>query len=49
LLLFFIGAAIITPPDVVTQVLMAFPLMLLYEISIIGAKVFGKKAEEEKN
>ena len=43
LLLFFAGAAILTPPDVVTQVMMALPLMVLYEISIIGAKVFGKK------
>ncbi len=44
LLLFFVGAALITPPDVVTQIMMALPLMLLYEISIIGAKFFGKKA-----
>jgi len=43
LLLFFAGAAILTPPDVITQVLMALPLMVLYEISIIGAKIFGKK------
>ena len=43
LLLFFVGAALITPPDVVTQVMMALPLMILYEISIIGAKIFGKK------
>jgi sec-independent protein translocase protein TatC len=43
ILLFFAGAAIITPPDVVTQVMMAVPLMLLYEISILGAKLFGKK------
>ena len=43
LLLFFAGAAILTPPDVVTQVMMALPLMVLYEISIIGARVFGKK------
>ena len=48
LLLFFVGAALITPPDVVTQIMMALPLMFLYEISIIGAKVFGKKAAEEK-
>ena len=47
LLLFFVGAALITPPDVVTQVMMALPLMLLYEISIIGARVFGKKKVEE--
>jgi sec-independent protein translocase protein TatC len=43
LLLFFAGAAILTPPDVITQILMALPLMVLYEVSIIGAKVFGKK------
>jgi len=47
LLLFFAGAAILTPPDVITQVLMALPLMVLYEISIIGAKIFGKKKPEE--
>jgi sec-independent protein translocase protein TatC len=48
ILLFFIFAAILTPPDVVTQVMMALPLMVLYEISIIGAKVFGKKKSPEK-
>ncbi len=45
LLLFFIGAAILTPPDVVTQVMMALPLMFLYELSIIGARIFGKKPD----
>ena len=43
LLLFFVGAAILTPPDVVTQIMMALPLMVLYELSIIGARIFGKK------
>jgi len=47
ILLFFVGSAILTPPDVVTQVMMALPLMVLYEISILGAKVFGKKKPEE--
>jgi len=47
ILLFFTGAAILTPPDVITQVLMALPLMVLYEVSIIGAKVFGKKKPKE--
>jgi sec-independent protein translocase protein TatC len=46
LLLFFAGAAILTPPDVVTQVMMALPLMILYEISILGAKMFGKRKTE---
>ena len=45
ILLFFVGAAILTPPDVVTQIMMALPLMVLYEISIVGARIFGKKKE----
>jgi len=49
LLLFFVGSAILTPPDVVTQIMMAFPLLLLYEISIIGARIFGKKNSEEED
>ncbi len=44
-LIFFVGSAILTPPDVVTQVMMSIPLMILYEISIVGARVFGKKAD----
>ena len=47
ILIFFIVAAILTPPDVVSQILMALPLMVLYEISIIGARVFGKKPDSE--
>lgn len=49
LLLFFVGAAILTPPDVVTQIMMALPLMILYEISIIGARIFGKKKSKESD
>jgi len=48
LLLFFVFSAILTPPDVITQLMMAFPLMILYEISIIGAKIFGKKKESDE-
>jgi sec-independent protein translocase protein TatC len=49
LILFFAGSAILTPPDVVTQIMMALPLMLLYEISIIGARIFGKKKAKESD
>ncbi len=48
-LIFFTGAALITPPDVVTQILMAIPLMILYEISIVGARVFGKKKSSDND
>lgn len=47
LLLFFVGSAIITPPDVVTQIMMAMPLILLYEIGILGAKIFGRNSKSE--
>ena len=47
LLLFFVGAAMITPPDVVTQIMMAMPLILLYEIGILGAKIFGKASKSD--
>lgn len=49
ILIFFVGAAMLTPPDVVTQIMMALPLMLLYEISIIGARIFGKKADQAED
>jgi len=48
LLLFFVAAAILTPPDVVTQIMMALPLMLLYEISIIGARIFARRKPEKE-
>ena len=39
----FILAAVLTPPDVVSQLLMAGPLLLLYEISIWVVRVFGRE------
>lgn len=48
-----IVSAIITPPDVVSQLLIAMPILVLYEVGIIIAKRLEKeralkKAEEEK-
>ena len=46
----FVVAAVLTPPDVVSQLLLAFPLWLLYELGIIAARVMGvtpQKAEAE--
>ena len=40
----FVIAAVVTPtPDIVNQCLMAFPLLLLYEVSIIAVWLFGKR------
>jgi sec-independent protein translocase protein TatC len=50
ILLIFAVAAFLTPPDVATQFMMAVPLLALFEIGIIMARIFGKKGEvpEEK-
>jgi sec-independent protein translocase protein TatC len=47
ILIIFIAAAILTPsPDAFTQIIMAIPLMILYEISIFIAKFVEKKKKE---
>jgi sec-independent protein translocase protein TatC len=46
ILLIFVFAAVMTPPDLISQVLMALPLMGLYELSILFCKFFGKKKKE---
>ena len=44
ILLNFVIAAILTPtPDALNQALMAGPLIVLYEVGIIAARVFGKR------
>jgi sec-independent protein translocase protein TatC len=46
----FIVAAVITPPDPISQLSLAIPIIVLYEISILAAKVVEKKkakAEDE--
>ena len=45
----FIVAAILTPPDVVSQVLMAVPLIFLYELGILVARIFGKDAKNKES
>lgn len=38
----FVIAAIVTPPDVISQLALAIPMCILYEIGILGAKWFQK-------
>jgi sec-independent protein translocase protein TatC len=44
--LIFIVAAVFTPPDVFSQLMMAAPLLVLYEISIWVSYFFGKAPAE---
>jgi sec-independent protein translocase protein TatC len=39
----FVIAAIFTPPDVVSQLLLAVPLVLLYEISLIAIRLTDRR------
>jgi sec-independent protein translocase protein TatC len=38
----FVIAAIVTPPDVLSQLLLAVPMCVLYEVGIVAARVFGR-------
>jgi sec-independent protein translocase protein TatC len=49
IVIIFIIAAIITPPDVFSQTLVAIPLLILYEVSIlISAGVMRQKEKDRK-
>ena len=43
----FVIAAVLAPPDVITQIGLAMPLILLYEASILAAKIVEPKVVEE--
>lgn|SRR5690606_35427009 len=47
IIVIFIVAAFLTPPDVVSQVLMAVPLLLLYELSILLARVGARQRQRD--
>ncbi len=49
IVIIFTVAAILTPPDPITQIGLAIPLLLLYELSIITVKFTEKKNKEIKD
>jgi sec-independent protein translocase protein TatC len=45
----FVVAAVLAPPDVISQIALAVPLLAFYEFSIlIGGRIERKRAEEER-
>ena len=48
IVLVVIVAAIVTPPDVISQVSLAVPLILLYEVSIILARMVEKQRAKQE-
>jgi sec-independent protein translocase protein TatC len=49
IVLAFVAAAILTPPDVISQIGLAVPTMLLYEISIISVGMVERKRKEDED
>jgi len=49
IVIIFTVAAILTPPDPITQIGLAIPLLLLYELSIITVKFTEKKDKEKED
>ncbi|WP_406243472.1 twin-arginine translocase subunit TatC [Tissierella carlieri] len=49
ILIIFIIAAILTPPDVVSQVLLALPMVFLYELSIWISAWIGRRKKQRNN
>ncbi len=47
LIFVFVIAAFLTPPDVISQTLLALPIMVLYECSIWLVRAFGKKRDSK--
>jgi sec-independent protein translocase protein TatC len=47
LVVVLILAAIITPPDVASQVIVSIPILILYEVSIRVTKIVIKKQEKD--
>jgi len=49
IVLAFVVAAIVTPPDVVSQLALAIPMCLLYELGLWAAQLFMKKTKSEED
>ena len=43
IVLAFVAAAILTPPDVISQIGLAIPIILLYEVSVFAAGLIEKR------
>ena len=47
IVIIFAAAAILTPPDPITQIGLAIPLLILYELSILSVSLIEKKSKED--
>jgi sec-independent protein translocase protein TatC len=45
----FVISAVVTPPDVMSQILLALPMCILYEVGLIAARFVGKAKPAESD
>lgn len=48
IVLAFILAAILTPPDMISQIMMGIPMLLLYEVGVVGVWLIEKKRGQKE-
>ena len=46
-IIIFVAAAVLTPPDPITQIGLAIPLLILYELSILSVKIIEKRKDKD--
>jgi len=46
IIIIFAVAAILTPPDPITQIGLGIPLLILYELSILSVRIIEKKKKD---
>lgn len=44
----FVVAAVVTPPDVVSQLMLAIPMCLLYEVGLVAARMLARRARQNE-
>jgi sec-independent protein translocase protein TatC len=41
----FVIAAVVTPPDVISQIMLAVPMCLLFEVGLVAARIATRKGD----
>jgi sec-independent protein translocase protein TatC len=47
ILVIFVVAAVLTPPDIISQTLLALPMILLFELGIFLSRIVERKRDKE--
>ena len=45
----FVVGMVLTPPDIISQTMLAVPMLLLFEGGLIAARFYSKKEDEPEN